>query len=71
MEPPIHGLNLRSMVLLLAISFSLMLCGEEGAGRSRCLGSGKRQGLEGGRKPQDRRSENSMFAREEGLGSEG
>lgn len=30
MEPPIHGLNRRSMVLLLAMSFSRMLCGEGG-----------------------------------------
>lgn len=28
MEPPIQGLNLRSMVLLLAMSFSRMLWGE-------------------------------------------
>lgn len=32
MEPPIQGLNLRSMVLLLAMSFSRMLWGERGAG---------------------------------------
>lgn len=30
MEPPIQGLNLRSMVLLLAISFSRMLWGGTG-----------------------------------------
>lgn len=33
MEPPIQGLNLRSMVLLLAMSFSRMLWGRKGSGR--------------------------------------
>ena len=48
MEPPIQGLNLRSMVLLLAMSFSLMLWDERRARGSRhlVLGSGKGQGLE-------------------------
>lgn len=50
MEPPIQGLNLRSMVLLLAMSFSLMLYEERRAGGSRhlVLGSGKGQGSEWG-----------------------
>lgn len=48
MEPPIQGLNLRSMVLLLAMSFSRMLWGERGAGGSRHLGSGKGQGWKWG-----------------------
>lgn len=43
MEPPIQGLNLRSMVLLLAMSFSRMLWGERRAARSRQLGSGKEE----------------------------
>lgn len=33
MEPPIQGLNLRSMVLLLAMSFSRMLWGRKGSWR--------------------------------------
>lgn len=48
MEPPIQGLNLRSMVLLLAMSFSRMLWGERGAGGSRHLRSGKGQGWKWG-----------------------
>lgn len=49
MEPPIQGLNLRSMVLLLAMSFSLMLWGERRARGSRHLGSEEGEGLGWGR----------------------
>lgn len=56
MEPPIQGLNLRSMVLLLAMSFRRMLCGEKGARGSRHVGSGKGQGLGGRKKPRGKKS---------------
>lgn len=78
MEPPIQGLNLRSMVLLLAMSFSLMLWGERGAGESRHLASGKGQGwgredweATAGRGHSGGQNVCLMCGKEEGLGPEG
>lgn len=74
MEPPIQGLNLRSMVLLLAMSFSRMLWGERGAGGSRHLGSGKGEGWKWGRLGSHRERgllwwpEHLLLRKEEGLG---
>lgn len=52
MEPPIQGLNLRSMVLLLAMSLRRMLWGRKGGLGSGHLDSGEGEGLVDGRKAQ-------------------